>query len=424
MVKRSNNIFLIALFAGIIAGGFCGWAFGEKIVGVKFLGDIFLNALRMIIVPLIICSMITGITNLGDVRRLGKTGIRTIFYYMATTGISVLIGMILVNLIKPGSAAQVAGAGLPEIIRGREEFSFIDVLMGLIPSNLFQSMAQMQILPLIVFSLFFGGVLTTLGQKAQGVIDFFSVCNEAIMKIVHLIMYFAPLGIFGLIAGKLGSVGGGQAFSLEMSKLGKYALTVISGLLIHGVFVLPLLLLILTRRNPLSYALNMSSALTTAFSTASSSATLPLTMECVEKKNLVSQRASSFVLPLGATINMDGTALYEAVAAIFIAQSFGIHLEPGHQIVIFLTATLAAIGAAGIPEAGLVTMILVLQSVNLPLEGIGMILTIDWFLDRCRTTINVWGDSVGAAVIAHTGEIQKSASPAPAESNLSSGPQQ
>lgn len=413
MARRSNNIFLMALFAGIIAGGLCGWAFGEKVVGVKFLGDIFLNALRMIIVPLIICSMITGITNLGDVRKLGKTGVKTMFYYMATTGISVLIGIILVNLIQPGSGAHLAEAGVPEIVRGREEFSFLDVLMGLIPSNLFQSMAQMQILPLIIFSLFFGGVLTTLGQKAQGVINFFSVCNEAIMKIVHLIMYFAPVGIFGLIAGKLGAVGGGQAFSLELSRLGKYALTVIGGLLVHGVFVLPVLLLVFARRDPLSYVLNMSSALTTAFSTASSSATLPLTMECVEKKNLVSQRASSFVLPLGATINMDGTALYEAVAAIFIAQSFGIHLELGHQVVIFLTATLAAIGAAGIPEAGLVTMILVLQSVNLPLEGIGVILTIDWFLDRCRTTINVWGDSVGAAVIGRTVEIQKSTSADP-----------
>jgi len=407
MGRKSSNVFLIALFAGIIAGGFCGWAFGEKMLAVKFLGDIFLNALRMIIVPLIICSMITGITNLGDMRKLGRTGINTILYYMATTGISVLIGMILVNLIQPGIGAKMAEMALPEIVKGREDFSFIDVLMGLIPSNLFQSMAQMQILPLIIFSLFFGGVLTTLGQRAKGVIDFFSVCNEAIMKIVHLIIYFAPVGIFGLIAGKLGSVGGGDAFVLELSKLGRYALTVIIGLLIQGLLVLPLFLLILARRNPFTYLFNMSSALTTAFSTASSSATLPLTMECVEKKNLVPQRASSFVLPLGATINMDGTALYEAVAAMFIAQSFGIQMEFGHQIIIFLSATLAAIGAAGIPEAGLVTMIIVLQSVNLPLEGIGMILTIDWFLDRWRTTVNVWGDSVGAAVIANTKEIRK-----------------
>jgi len=405
--SKSSQIVLIGIFIGILAGGFCGWAFGESMLSVKFLGDIFLNALRMIIVPLIICSMITGVTNLGDIRRLGKTGYKTILYYMATTGISVVIGIILVNLIQPG-IIEGAGKGVfPELLKGKEKFSFIDVLMGLIPSNLFKAMTEMQILPLIIFSLLFGGVLTTLGEKAKPVINFFAVSNEAIMKIVHLIIYFAPVGIFGLVAGKLGAVGGGQAFYLELSKLGKYALTVIVGLLIHGIFVLPLLLFVFTKRNPISYLYNMITALTTAFSTASSSATLPVTMECVEKKNLVSQKASSFVLPLGATINMDGTALYEAVAAIFIAQSFGIHLNFSHQVIIFFTATLAAIGAAGIPEAGLVTMVIVLQSVNLPIEGIGLILTIDWFLDRCRTTVNVWGDSVGAAIIAKTKEIEK-----------------
>ncbi|KPL01967.1 MAG: sodium:dicarboxylate symporter [candidate division Zixibacteria bacterium SM23_73_2] len=405
--SKSSQIVLIGIFIGILAGGFCGWAFGESMLSVKFLGDIFLNALRMIIVPLIICSMITGVTNLGDIRRLGKTGYKTILYYMATTGISVVIGIILVNLIQPGIIEGAGKGVLPELLKGKEEFSFIDVLMGLIPSNLFKAMTEMQILPLIIFSLLFGGVLTTLGEKAKPVINFFAVSNEAIMKIVHLIIYFAPVGIFGLVAGKLGAVGGGQAFYLELSKLGKYALTVIVGLLIHGIFVLPLLLFVFTKRNPISYLYNMITALTTAFSTASSSATLPVTMECVEKKNLVSQKASSFVLPLGATINMDGTALYEAVAAIFIAQSFGIHLNFSHQVIIFFTATLAAIGAAGIPEAGLVTMVIVLQSVNLPIEGIGLILTIDWFLDRCRTTVNVWGDSVGAAIIAKTKEIEK-----------------
>ncbi len=408
--KKSSQIVLIGIFLGILSGGFCGWAFGEHMLSVKFLGDIFLNALKMIIVPLIICSMITGVTNLGDVRKLGKTGYKTILYYMATTGISVILGIILVNLIQPGIIEGSTKGIFPELLKGKEKFSFIDVLLGLIPSNLFQAMAEMQILPLIIFSLLFGGVLTTLGEKAKPVINFFSVSNQAIMKIVHLIIFFAPVGIFGLVAGKLGAVGGGQAFYLELSKLGKYALTVILGLLTHGAVVLPFLLFIFAKKNPFSYLYNMATALTTAFSTASSSATLPVTMECVEKKNLVSQKASSFVLPLGATINMDGTALYEAVAAIFIAQTYGIHLNFAHQIIIFFTATLAAIGAAGIPEAGLVTMVIVLQSVNLPIEGIGLILTIDWFLDRCRTTVNVWGDSVGAAIIAKTKEIEKTAS--------------
>lgn len=373
---------------------------------VAWLGVLFMNALKMVIIPLIISSMIVGITSLGDVRHIGGTGIKTILYYTLTTGISVLIGIIMVNLIQPGSGIGTAGAELLERVQSKENFSFLDVLMGLVPPNLFKAMVNMEILPLIFFSLLFGGVLTTLGKKAKIMITFFEVINDAIMKIVHLILWFAPIGIFGLVAGKLGSIGGGEAFQAELIKLGKYALTVIIGLSIHATVVLPLILYFFAKKNPLTYLYNMGSALTTAFSTASSSATLPLTMECVEQKNKISSKASSFVLPLGATINMDGTALYEAVAAMFIAQAYGIDLSAPEQAVVFLTATLAAIGAAGIPEAGLVMMVVVLQAVHLPLEGIGMLLTIDWFLDRCRTTVNVWGDSVGAAVIAQTKEIR------------------
>jgi solute carrier family 1 (high affinity glutamate transporter) protein 1 len=403
MRNKSKNLILYFILLGILAGGFTGWYFGV----VKFLGDIFLNALKMIIVPLIIASMVTGIAQLGDVRRLGRTGMNTIIYYMVTTGISVIIGIILVNLIQPGVGVQAGETMLPERIKAKEAYSIIDVIMGMIPSNLFKAMAEMQILPLIIFSLLFGGVLTTLKEKGKLVIDLFAGINQAIMKIVHLIMYFAPIGIFGLVASKLGSVGGGEAFFLELSKLGKYALTVLTGLLFHGLFILPVILFLVARQNPLKYIYNMVEALTTAFSTASSSATLPVTMECVEEKNKIPSKAASFVLPLGATINMDGTALYEAVAAIFIAQLYGIQLHFGEQLIIFFTATLAAIGAAGIPEAGLVTMIMVLRSVNLPIEGIGIILTIDWFLDRCRTTVNVWGDAVGAAVIAQTKGIKR-----------------
>jgi len=219
------------------------------------------------------------------------------------------------------------------------------------------------------------------------------------MKMVHLVLYLAPLGIFALIASKLGAAGGGDAFWMELLKIGKYAFTVIFALLLHALVVLPWVLWFFTRRNPITFFKGASAALTTAFSTASSSATLPVTIECAEVNNQVSRRASLFVLPIGATVNMDGTAMYEAIAAIFIAQMIGMPLGITEQIIIFVTATLAAIGAAGIPEAGLVTMVMVLQSVGLPLEGIGMLLSIDWFLDRCRTTINVWGDSIGAAVV-------------------------
>jgi Na+/H+-dicarboxylate symporter len=260
-------------------------------------------------------------------------------------------------------------------------------------------MAKMEILPIIMFSLVFGGVLTTLGEKGKLVISVFDGINIAIMKIVHLVMYFAPLGVFALISSKLGAAGGGDLFLAELLKIGKFAATVISGLLIHALITLPAILYFVAKQNPLTYFKNMSAALTTALSTASSAATLPVTIECVEEENKISRRTTLFVIPLGATVNMNGTALYESIAAIFIAQMVGIHLGLGDQVLIFLTATLAAIGAAGIPEAGLVTMVIVLQAVGLPLEGIGMLLSIDWFLDRLRTSVNVWGDSIGAAVV-------------------------
>lgn len=260
-------------------------------------------------------------------------------------------------------------------------------------------MVDNDVLPLIVFSLLFGGVLTTLGEMGERVIRLVEGLNAAIMNIIDLILITAPIGIGALIAGRLGEAGGFTGFATEFASLSKYAFTVIFALLIHGLLVLPLILKFFSKRNPFSYIRRMLPALTTAFSTASSSATLPLSMECVIEKNRVCPRIANFVLPLGATINMDGTALYEAVAAVFIAQIYGIDLGFGQLVVIFLTATLAAIGAAGIPEAGLVTMVIVLRAVNIPIEGVSLILVIDWFLDRCRTTVNVWGDAVVAGVI-------------------------
>ena len=260
-------------------------------------------------------------------------------------------------------------------------------------------MANTEVLPLIVFSLAFGAVLTTIGDRGQIVIRFFQGVNEAVMAIVHLLMWTAPIGIGALIAGRLGQAGGFSGFWPELRGLSAYAATVVVALLIHGAVVLPLTLRFLGGKSVWTYAKNLGTALTTAFSTSSSAATLPMTMDGVTEGNGVSPRTASFVLPLGATINMNGTALYEAVAVIFIAQRYGIELDAGHLFIVFMTATLAAIGAAGIPEAGLVTMVIVLKAVNFPLEGIALILVIDWFLDRCRTTVNVWGDAVGAAVI-------------------------
>ncbi len=404
MGKRSSNIILLGMILGAVLGALGGYYLGDLFLHIKFLGTIFLNALKMIVIPLVIASMIVGVTSLGDIRKLGRTAGKTLAFYLATTGFSVLVGIILVNIIRPGLGVPLIGEGVPEFVTEGGERTIIDIIVGLVPDNIFGAAASGQILPLIVFSLIFGGVLTAIGSNGRPVIAFFEGVNMAIMKIVMLIIYFAPIGIFALIGG---IVAQNQA-SVEriVSALGLYAVTVILGLLIHATITLPMILKIMGRKNPLQYVVNMGQALATAFTTASSSATLPVTMECVEEKNKVDSKAASFVLPLGATINMDGTALYEAVAAIFIAQIYGIDLSIGAQVIIFFTATLASIGAAAIPEAGLVMMTLVLSAVGLPLEGIGIILAIDWFLDRCRTTVNVWGDSVGAAVIGETSEIK------------------
>ncbi|MCK5618517.1 MAG: dicarboxylate/amino acid:cation symporter, partial [Candidatus Krumholzibacteria bacterium] len=263
------------------------------------------------------------------------------------------------------------------------------------PANPVKAMAEMQILPLIVFSLLFGAVLTTIGNKGRPLIDLFESLNAAMMKLTDWVIRLAPYGVFALLAAVVAESGPGI-----FANLGKYMATVLLGLAIHALVTLPILLKLVGGANPKRYFEKVATALTTAFSTASSSATLPLTIDCVETKAKVAPRVSSFVLPLGATINMDGTALYEAVAAIFIAQVYGIDLSFGQQVLIFLTATLAAIGAAGIPSAGLVTMAIVLNAVGLPLEGIGMILAVDRILDMCRTSVNVWGDTVGCTVVA------------------------
>ena len=394
-----QNGLLYLMIAGIVLGIFSGWMFGNTMLAVEWIGEMFLDALKMLVVPLIISSMIVGIAGLGDIRKVGKTGLITLVYFLITTCIAVGIGLVMVNIIEPGVAVEMTVEQVPEKVVGKESVAITDILKSFVSPNLVQSMANMEILPLIMFSLVFGGVLTTLGEPGKRAIDFFDTVNVAIMKIVHLLMYFAPIGVFALIASKLGAAGGGDLFLAELAKIGKYVTTVISALLIHGLVVLPAILYMMTRRNPIIYFKNVVGALTTAFSTASSSATLPITIDCAEKNNQISRKSCLFVLPLAATVNMNGTALYESVAAMFIAQMLGIQLGLGDQMIIFLTATLAGIGAAGIPEAGLVTMVMVLQSVGLPLEGIGMLLSIDWFLDRCRTTINVWGDSIGAGVL-------------------------
>lgn len=396
MIRKIPFVFWILLSA-VLACVF-GFYWPEQASRFSLLGEIYLNALKMMILPLIVTSMVSGVAGLGSAGKLGGIGIRTFIYYFLTTALSVIVGIFLVLFIHPGNAdfisSQSTLSAVPEV-----SYSFVEVLAGIIHPNLVQAAAELKILPIIFFSLLLGAAILSLGNKARGLADWFESLNLVVMKMVHWVMKFTPLGVFGLLASRLGEAGGGDAFWLMMTQLGAFCVTVIFGLGIHGVFILPGLYWIFTRKNPFQFLLYCSEALATAFATASSSATLPITMDCVTQKAGISKKTAGLVLPVGATINMDGTALYEAVAAVFIAQCYGMSLSAVDLVTIFLTATLAAIGAAGIPSAGLVTMVLVLESVGLPLEGIGMLLAIDWFLDRCRTTVNVWGDALGASII-------------------------
>ena len=434
-MTKNNKILIslvIALFLGVLTGSIFGSSmftgidshkalmsgnitettndtayFFYKII--KFGGVVFLNLLNMMVIPLVVTSLIMGMVALGDIRHAGTTGLRTFIYYFATTSFAVLIGIVLVQIISPGVGIEESHE-IAKKVMGKENQGILDTVLsvfvnesnpskGMFPANVVGAMATKNVLGVIAFSILFGAAITTMGDKGKLLADFFSSANEVILKIIHWILKLLPLGIFGLIVARLAEIGGAPALMGELSKVALYFITVVTALAVHGLIVLPLILWYFTGRSPLKYAKGVTQALLTAFSTASSSATLPITMECAEDNNQISKKSASFVLPLGATINMDGTALYEAVAVIFIAQVYGIHMDATMLLVVFLTATLAAIGAAGIPEAGLVTMIIVLNATGVPLEGIGILLSIDWLLDRCRTTLNVWGDSIGAAVI-------------------------
>ena len=381
-------------------------------------GEIFLNLLTMMVVPLVMASVMSGIIGLGDIRKLGRPGGLAVTYYLMTTVLAVIVGLLMVNLIQPGVGVDQTAldASLAEgqmSTAGREDANLGTILRGLalmlFTDNLIESAAKTSLLPLILFSIIFAGMLTTMGTRVQALTEIIVQVNEALLSFILLLMKLAPFGIFCLVTARFGEAQAGGNLGAVLQQTGAYFGTVLAGLGVHAFLTLPLILWIFTRRNPFRFMYQMSQALLTAFSTASSTATLPITMNCAVEKAKVSKQSSDFVLPLGATINMDGTALYEAAAAIFIAQAIGFELTITSQLVIAVTATMAAIGAAGIPEAGLVTMVIVLNAVGLPVEYIGLILSVDWLLDRFRTAVNVFGDSLGAAVVEKSFERQAEA---------------
>jgi Na+/H+-dicarboxylate symporter len=388
---------LIALIAGTLFGVY----FSGQVVWIGWMGDLFLKLLKMVIIPLIVSSIITGIAGIGSPESLGRLGLKTIGFYMLTSLLAILLGLFLVNVIKPGMGADLSFAETVDSLPAAEQ-SIGQLLMDAIPENIFRSLSEGAMLPIIFFSMVFGFFTNLTPDRHQKVIHgFFESVFEVMMKITMAVIKLTPLGVFAIIATVISRYAGDSGGLTQIfSRMGIYMLTVLAALLIHSMFTLHLVIWLLSGINPVKHFKNMSTPLLTAFSTSSSSATLPLTMEAVEHKDGVSARISSFTLPLGATINMNGTALYECIAVMFIAQAYGIDLSLGQQLVVVLTALLAAVGSAGIPMAGLVMMAIVLKAVGLPMEGIGLVLAVDRILDMFRTAVNVYGDTCAAVVIA------------------------
>ncbi|XP_053982237.1 excitatory amino acid transporter 1-like [Hylaeus volcanicus] len=401
-----------------------GWT-PREIMYINYIGDLFLRMLKSLILPLIISSLVSAIGSL-DLSLSGRIGARAIVYYMVTTVSAVVLGIILVITIQPG----VGNNPHVKTKAPTQNVSTVDTLMDLVrnmfPPNLVEacisqhrtemqkpenltlagnpdywepkqnSVSGTNIMGLVVFATALGITLGKMEEQGKPLLFFFESLSGAMMLITQWVIWLSPVGVLFLVAAKITEM---QSLDEVVAQLGMYFLTVLFGLCIHGFLILPMLYFIITKRNPYLYISNMAQALVTAFGTSSSSATLPIAINCLEEGNNVDPRITRFVLPIGATINMDGTALYEAVAAIFIAQVRQVSLSFGQLVAVSITATAASIGAAGIPQAGLVTMVMVLDTVRLPADDVFLVIAVDWLLDRCRTTVNVVGDSLGAGIV-------------------------
>lgn len=408
---------LIAIGCAIVAGYAVNQAgdgdpYAPKLFGVSlltsfdYIGTLFLNGLRMIIVPLITSSIIVGMAGIGSGGNLGTLGGRTLLFYAVTTLAAIIVGLILINLIGPGYvdgepageilALEGSGEDIALKIEGKGVGDVAQVFLRMVPANIVKAAADGQMLGLIFFSLLFGYFMTRLDHAlAEPLFKFWDGVFHVMMRMTEWIMMFAPIGVFGLVAAVVSETGFGAARPLAL-----FAIIVLVALAIHTFITLPILLRVVAGINPWKMFPAMAPAMLTAFSTASSSATLPITMEAVEQNVGVSNKISSFVLPLGATVNMNGTALYECAAAMFLAQAYGLDLSFGVQFTIVFIALLTSVGVAGVPSASLVAIAIILTAVGLPVEAIGVLMVFDRILDMVRTSVNVFGDSCCAVIVA------------------------
>ncbi|MGA0869664.1 MAG: dicarboxylate/amino acid:cation symporter [Planctomycetota bacterium] len=381
---------------------------------IKPFGTLFLNLLKMIAVPLVLFSLVAGVASLDDTSKIGRIGGKTIALYLATTAIAITIGLVVVNIFRPGSGISAElreslRSGFAQMaedkVRAAEDVSIVQQLIGIVPTNPFAALANSEMLQIVFFALMLGVALTRLNSKrpVAHVVSVFQLLSDGIIEMVHLIMKIAPIGVFAMLASVLADLGEDpeQTGQLLGALLG-YMGTVVLALVLHGVLVYGLLIRGMARIPVKRFAKAMLPAQLLAFSSSSSAATLPVTIDCVEKGVGVDEEASSFVLPLGATINMDGTGLYQGVAAVFIATVYGMDLSLLQQAEIVLTATLASIGTAAVPGVGIVMLTIVLKQVGVPLEGIALILGVDRPLDMCRTVLNVTGDATVCTVVARS----------------------
>lgn len=399
-ISLSTKIF-IGLILGLITGiifNFIpeGFIRDELLInGVFYLvGQAFLKAIMMLVVPLVFISLVNGAASMGDIKKLGRIGVKTVLFYLATTAIAISIALSLSTVFKPGVGLNLSNSSLSEVTI-KEATPLVEVILDMIPNNPIASMANGNMLQIIVFAMLIGVGLSTLGEKTKMITNLFQQLNDLIMKIVDFVMIIAPIGVFGLIARTFAT----QGFD-AMIPLIKYMSLVLISLLVHATIVYGGLLKLFTRLSPIRFFKKFFPAISVAFSTSSSSATLPVSMEIAEENLGISKDVASFTLPLGATINMDGTAIMQGVATVFIAQIYGVDLTLSSFLTVILTATLASIGTAGVPGVGMIMLSMVLQSVGLPVEGIALIMGIDRILDMARTSVNITGDAVCTMIVA------------------------
>ncbi|CAF97460.1 unnamed protein product, partial [Tetraodon nigroviridis] len=409
------NLLVILTVVGVIVGVFIGLGVRSapltktQIIYIGFPGELLIRLLKMIIIPLVVCSLVSGAASL-DPKALGKLGGWAMLFFLVTTLIASSIGVVMAYILTPGSGSMSTPRveGLDDAVPAPKEVidSFLDLIRNIFPSNLVSAAFKsvpigadqdgMNILGLVVFAIVFGIALRKLGEDGEILIRFFNSFNEATMVLVSWIMWYAPLGIMFLVAGKIIEM---ENVGALFAGLGKYIAACIIGHAIHGFLVLPAIYFVFTRRNPYPFLGGIVTALATAFGTSSSSATLPLMMKCVEENNGVSKQISRFILPIGATVNMDGAALFQCVATVFIAQLNDVSLNFIQIITILVTATASSVGAAGIPAGGILTLTIILEAVGLPTNDISLILAVDWLVDRTCTVLNVEGDAFGAGLL-------------------------